>query len=1253
MTSSTRSVSKGRERSEGPVNRGITKTLEQESTHMEKKLALLRDMIQLEEQQHAARKADGKSTNWKSASTAKPLRRGYIDDHVSLVAQSRTKAGGIGASKLVGRAGAAASSTMSGIVPSGGAVQKPVSSAPKRMATRNSAAASGSAASAPIAKQNASKVTSVEAGSAASAGGVSPEKNELHDFVASLYHAPKVRPLNPGAEVEDAPSRDTINAHGSDSVTSIKGGQVAEQDVSSVTNTSKARQLKPSRIPGPPGSLQSSNSDTPSKAALGAGGGRAPVRSRAGSQSTSAAGSAATSATSIDAPAVMTSDELRAFMRDRERKPMMPDGHGDHEVDNSSNVSPASRSRAFSGQSSHGSQQNHESVSPVRQASSNLAAALDRQKAELAEVQEILAELALTRYQTVFEENGFDSREVMLEMTEEHMQELGMALGHRIKLRKWIHATRPGGAPDQGGTPGVMSPAKTLRPPPGVVIGGTTVNNQPRMVAAAGAQAGASRSEENNGGVVSIANKQPGAPKGILKNKDDSGATTSFASNSLLDGEYDEAAEAAAFKEAVMAWRMQGKADEQSSAARTQSQSSEAVGTATSWSPTSKNSFLSSSTGTARQQAEGGSLASYGSATLQFDNMFAKADSLGGGASPKNEITLESGGGVLSPLAKQVGRGRDGLVVLRKCCYSCFMQFYDGEGIILQTGINDNSNEPPKEVCSAACEQAERQKEIRKQEIAERRRKQIEDMQAQQRAREDEKARLLEGAPLATADREKAMLLDDTTATSETHTNTQNDEVDIDTPSPFFTRTSDAEQKNSKSSEGGATASSLLSTSPTTTALVATAAGASTEQNTSIRMISAAGVTTVIEAYPAERDDYRQGGPVPDGQLRVIGNSSSDRASRSPVKRHADGVKVIWEKPPENEVGETSSAPEKLGATPAQLGSAEGTTSPVKQNRTAASTSATGAPMGFVSARLPMQITSLRPPAAPKSSDAAPSSSSFSTNGATPSKASPAKRTSISPDKTTSGDLVSAGAALTTGGGCEDMDLCSGNSSARSRKDDAGDRTRPVHDDVGDHDSQDRLHDRRDVPDKDYAHRNDADEDIDFAATVTSDFEFAAAAVATAAGPRRISTNNAKPQSPGQRGSGAARSSRCAGGGSVRNAGPSTLLSRNNKQPDYLKDSSMTSQCSSPTKADREDDKSMIQKYQGMDAVSILDQNLVLKVSDEEEEGSRVEERKGKQHYSHSTESAASFFERLREDAELQDFSAGLSMAASLYETEK
>jgi len=56
------------------ITKSDTGALEHDAAHMEKKLALLRDMIQLEEQ------AANKGNIWKSGGTKKPIRKGYIDE---------------------------------------------------------------------------------------------------------------------------------------------------------------------------------------------------------------------------------------------------------------------------------------------------------------------------------------------------------------------------------------------------------------------------------------------------------------------------------------------------------------------------------------------------------------------------------------------------------------------------------------------------------------------------------------------------------------------------------------------------------------------------------------------------------------------------------------------------------------------------------------------------------------------------------------------------------------------------------------------------------------------------------------------------------------------------------------------------------------------------------------------------------------------------------------------------------------------
>jgi len=77
-------------------------------------------------------------------------------------------------------------------------------------------------------------------------------------------------------------------------------------------------------------------------------------------------------------------------------------------------------------------------------ASANLQANLRKQSTEAAEVEAFLTGLSLERYVGLFMEHGFDCMDVVKDMEESHMRDIGMAPGHVIKLRKKIAETAPG-----------------------------------------------------------------------------------------------------------------------------------------------------------------------------------------------------------------------------------------------------------------------------------------------------------------------------------------------------------------------------------------------------------------------------------------------------------------------------------------------------------------------------------------------------------------------------------------------------------------------------------------------------------------------------------------------------------------------------------------------------------------------------------------------------------------------------------------
>lgn len=76
-------------------------------------------------------------------------------------------------------------------------------------------------------------------------------------------------------------------------------------------------------------------------------------------------------------------------------------------------------------------------------AASNLQANLRKQGDEALEVEGFLAELKLDRYVGLFMEHGFDCMDVVKDMEDSHMRDIGMASGHIIKLRKKLTELAP------------------------------------------------------------------------------------------------------------------------------------------------------------------------------------------------------------------------------------------------------------------------------------------------------------------------------------------------------------------------------------------------------------------------------------------------------------------------------------------------------------------------------------------------------------------------------------------------------------------------------------------------------------------------------------------------------------------------------------------------------------------------------------------------------------------------------------------
>lgn len=141
---------------------------------------------------------------------------------------------------------------------------------------------------------------------------------------------------------------------------------------------------------------------------------------------------------------------------------------------------------------------------PSTNIESNFNKALDDQNDEYREVSNFLGSIKMEKYKEVFIDNGIEDQETILELNESHLEQMNLPLGHKLKIMKKIKEAR-------------KQHDSVAKPP----------QPAPTKVAAA--------------------------------------VTTTQASNSLLDGTYDEEANKKEFQEALNAWRTNGKPEEEKS----------------------------------------------------------------------------------------------------------------------------------------------------------------------------------------------------------------------------------------------------------------------------------------------------------------------------------------------------------------------------------------------------------------------------------------------------------------------------------------------------------------------------------------------------------------------------------------------------------------------------------------------------------------------------------------------------------------
>jgi len=176
-------------------------------------------------------------------------------------------------------------------------------------------------------------------------------------------------------------------------------------------------------------------------------------------------------------------------------------------------------------------------------------AAVLEQSEDFLEVASFLVAAGLDRYTSLFLEHGFDCMETVQEMEERHMQAIGMATGHMLKLRKKLRERKmPSESKPFESKNGEMSMGNTKR-----VAFQSGQDHTPERVSGTlfeGQEAAASFQE------ALLARRGDTRPK-----------MGEMEGTSLLDGHFDETEAAASFQEALLAWRGGGKAAAPASAA--------------------------------------------------------------------------------------------------------------------------------------------------------------------------------------------------------------------------------------------------------------------------------------------------------------------------------------------------------------------------------------------------------------------------------------------------------------------------------------------------------------------------------------------------------------------------------------------------------------------------------------------------------------------------------------------------------------
>jgi hypothetical protein len=157
-------------------------------------------------------------------------------------------------------------------------------------------------------------------------------------------------------------------------------------------------------------------------------------------------------------------------------------------------------------------------------ANDNIKKALSQQAETSNEVKEFLKSCGMDKYSEILLSNGIDDMEILLELTEDHLANLSIPLGHRLKIMKKIREIRT--------MTGTYS--NNIKPSSAVKLGKSDTMGELEPLPYEGERAAASNTQNTQ--------------------------NTQSSSGNLLDGEYNEAESYNMFKEALENFRKAGSA---------------------------------------------------------------------------------------------------------------------------------------------------------------------------------------------------------------------------------------------------------------------------------------------------------------------------------------------------------------------------------------------------------------------------------------------------------------------------------------------------------------------------------------------------------------------------------------------------------------------------------------------------------------------------------------------------------------------